>query len=64
MELADAKIKSSLNKFFLVKFNFDLTKHLEPIVIGIVLITTLPVIYKLFFGKRAGTDEMPPSENM
>jgi membrane-associated protein len=53
-----------LQKFFLVKFNFDLTKHLEPIVIGIVLITTLPVIYKLFFGKRVGTDELPTSENM
>jgi membrane-associated protein len=47
-----------LQKFFLVKFNFDLTKHLEPIVIGIVLITTLPVLYKLFFGKRVATDEM------
>jgi membrane-associated protein len=47
-----------LQKFFLVKFHFDLTKHLEPIVIGIVLITTLPVIYKLFFGKRADTDEI------
>ena len=50
-----------LQKFFLVKFNFDLTKHLEPIVIGIVLITTLPVLYKLFFGKRADTDEVFPS---
>ena len=53
-----------LQKFFLVKFNFDLTKHLEPIVIGIVLITTLPVIYKLFFGKRVDTDEMPTSQNL
>jgi membrane-associated protein len=41
-----------LNEFFLAKFNFDLKKHLEVIVIGIVLITTLPVIYKMFFGKR------------
>jgi membrane-associated protein len=46
-----------LQKFFLRKFNFDLTKHLEPIVIVIVLITTLPVLYKLFFGKRAAVDE-------
>ncbi|MEO5590951.1 MAG: VTT domain-containing protein [Chitinophagaceae bacterium] len=53
-----------LQKFFLVKFNFDLTKHLEPIVIGIVLITTLPVIYKLFFGKRVDTDETPGSQNL
>ncbi|HEY4147704.1 MAG TPA: VTT domain-containing protein, partial [Chitinophagaceae bacterium] len=47
-----------LQKLFLEKFNFDLTKHLEVIVIGIVLITTLPVIYKLFFGKR-GESELP-----
>ena len=50
-----------LQKLFLVKFNFDLTKHLEVIVIGIVLITTLPVIYKLFFGKREGSDGEIPS---
>ena len=42
-----------LHKFFLNKFGFDLKEHLEVIVIGIVLITTLPVLYKLFFGKRA-----------
>ena len=35
------------------KYGFDLKQHLEIIVIAIVLITTLPVIYKLFFGKRA-----------
>jgi membrane-associated protein len=49
-----------LQKLFLQKFNFDLTKHLEVIVIVIVLITTLPVIYKLFFGKKdSGEAEMP-----
>jgi membrane-associated protein len=42
-----------LDKFFINKFGFDLKKHLEIIVLVIVLITTLPVIYKLFFGKRA-----------
>jgi membrane-associated protein len=41
-----------LEKLFLTKFNFDLTQHLEIIVLVIVLITTLPVLYKLFFGKR------------
>ena len=41
-----------LDKFFMNKFNFDLKKHLEVIVIGIVLITTLPVLYKMFFGKK------------
>ena len=42
-------------RFFLMKFNFDLKKHLEVIVIGIVLITTLPVLYKMFFGKKASS---------
>jgi membrane-associated protein len=41
-----------LYKLFLNKFNFDLKEHLEAIVIGIILVTTLPVIYKLFFGKK------------
>jgi membrane-associated protein len=40
-----------LDKFFIRQFDFDLKKHLEIIVIVIVLITTLPVIYKIFFGK-------------
>jgi membrane-associated protein len=53
-----------LQKLFLVKFNFDLTKHLEPIVIGIVLITTLPVLYKLFFGKSDTSHDTPPSQNI
>jgi membrane-associated protein len=38
--------------FFLQKYGFDLKKHLEVIVIGIVIITTAPVIYKLFFGRK------------
>ncbi|MFI5154597.1 MAG: DedA family protein [Chitinophagales bacterium] len=42
-----------LDKIFMNKFGFDLKMHLEIIVILIVLITTLPVLYKLFFGKRA-----------
>jgi membrane-associated protein len=49
-----------LAKFFMTRFGFDLKKHLEVIVILIVLITTLPVIYKLFFGKRGGS---PQGEN-
>lgn len=42
-------------RFCLEHFNFDLKKHLEVIVIGIVLITTLPVLYKMFFGKKASS---------
>lgn len=41
-----------LYRFFLTQFNFDLKAHLELIVLGIVLVTTLPVIYKIVFGKR------------
>ncbi|MBS1667692.1 MAG: VTT domain-containing protein [Bacteroidetes bacterium] len=50
-----------LDKLFTSKFNFDLKKHLEIIVLGIVLITTLPVLYKLFFGKKKNTDPQNPS---
>ena len=50
-----------LQIFFLKKFEFDLKEHLEVIVIGIVLITTLPVLYKLFFGKRATRAEEKPT---
>ena len=40
------------------RFHFSLTDHIEGITIGIILVTTLPVLYKLFFGKKnAATDE-------
>src|SRR5580658_2785654 len=48
-----------LQKFILMKFDFDLKKHLEIIVIGIVVITTAPVLYKLFFGKKTAAVEDP-----
>ncbi len=41
-----------LEKLFLSTFAFDLRKHLFVIVIFIVLITTVPVIYKLLFRKK------------
>ena len=44
-----------LDKFVMSRFGFDLKKHLEVIVILLVLITTLPVLYKIFFGKKAST---------
>lgn len=40
-----------LQKWILNSFGFDLKKHLEVIVIGIVLVTTLPVILKIFSKK-------------
>ena len=47
-----------LQKWILKQFNFDLKDHLEIIVLGIVLVTTAPVIIKLITGKKpdqAGT---------
>ena len=46
-----------LQELFLKQFNFDLKQHLEVIVIGIVLITTAPVILKLIFGKSSEKKE-------
>ncbi len=40
-----------LNAFTKRQFGLDLEKHLELIVIGIVFVTTAPVLIKLFFGK-------------
>ena len=40
-----------LQQFILRHYQFDLKEHLEMIVIGIVAVTTLPVIFKLVFGK-------------
>jgi len=33
------------------KFDFSLKDHIEAITIGIILVTTLPVLYKLIFGR-------------
>ena len=41
-----------LNVFCKEHYQFDLEKHLEVIVIGIVVVTTAPVLFKLFFGKK------------
>ncbi|MGL4347006.1 MAG: DedA family protein [Chitinophagaceae bacterium] len=41
-----------LNAIFLTQFGIDLRKHLEWIVIGIVLITTVPIFYKIIFHKQ------------
>ncbi len=41
-----------LQRIIYNSFGFDLKKHLEVIVIGIVLVTTLPVIFKMLSGKR------------
>ena len=50
-----------LYKLFLRKFDFDIKEHLEVIVLCIVLVTTLPVLIKLIFGKHK--KPQLPSEN-
>ena len=35
------------------KFDFSLKDHIEAITIAIILVTTLPVLYKLFFAKKS-----------
>jgi membrane-associated protein len=41
-----------LNTFTKRQFGLDLEKHLEVIVVGIVLVTTAPVLIKLFFPEK------------
>lgn len=45
------------------EWGFSLKDHIEAITIGIVLVTTLPVLYKLFFGKRVETNTKPPTNS-
>jgi membrane-associated protein len=35
------------------RFGFSLKEYIEPITIAIILVTTLPVLYKLFFAKKS-----------
>ena len=46
-----------LQRLIYHEFGFDLTQHLEAIVIGIVAITTLPVLWKVFFSKKKAAPE-------
>ena len=41
-----------LQKWVEQKYHYSLKDHIEAITIVIIVITTLPVIYKLFFGKK------------
>ncbi|MGN6531494.1 MAG: DedA family protein [Ginsengibacter sp.] len=41
-----------LQRFIMKEFNFDLKEHLEVIVIGIVVVTTFPVLWKVFGPKK------------
>jgi membrane-associated protein len=42
------------------QFDFSLKDHIEAITIGIILVTTLPVLYKLFIAKK--DEPEPPIE--
>jgi len=41
-----------LQRFIMHQFQFDLKEHLEVIVVGIVAITTIPVLWKFFSPKK------------
>ena len=41
-----------LEKWVQQKWDFSLKDHIEVITIAIILVTTLPVLYKLFFAKK------------
>ena len=49
-----------LEKWVQSRWGFSLKDHIEAITIGIVLVTTLPVLYKLFFTKKSV--QSPPSD--
>jgi membrane-associated protein len=49
-----------LQEWILMRWHFDLKEHLEVIVIGIVVVTTAPVLYKLFFGRRSSAPADDP----
>jgi membrane-associated protein len=49
-----------LQTWVLQQFNFSLKDHIEAITIAIILMTTLPVIWKLFFAKK----KTIPTENI
>ena len=42
------------------RFGFSLKEHIEGIALGIILVTTLPVLYKIFFGSKK--KKITPSE--
>lgn len=48
-----------LQKWILAQFGFDLKDHLEVIVLGIVLVTSGPVMIKLFAGRKKKKADRP-----
>jgi membrane-associated protein len=52
-----------LQKWIYKQWGFDLKDHLEFIVLGIVLVTTAPVIIKMVTGRRKKTNGPPPANS-
>jgi membrane-associated protein len=48
-----------LQSWVQTQFHFSLKDHIEGITVVIILVTTLPVLYKLFFGKK----KVVPTQN-
>ncbi len=44
-------------------FGFSLAEHIEIIAVGIIVVTTIPVFYKLFFAKKHVVPTNPDDEN-
>ena len=51
-----------LQQFIMKKFNYDLKDHLEVIILIIVALTTVPVLWKLFFKKKKPANISTPPE--
>jgi len=52
-----------LQKWILKQFDFDLKDHLELIVLGIVLVTTAPVLIKMFFPNKKKPTDTPVNDS-
>ncbi len=47
-----------LQAVIMKEFNFDLKEHLEVIVLGIIVVTTFPVLWKLFIDRKKHTHKV------
>ena len=52
-----------LETWVVKRFDFSLAAHIEVIAIGIIVVTTLPVLYKLFFAKKKIIPTEPDADN-
>jgi len=52
-----------LQKWIYSQWGFDIKDHLELIVLGIVVVTTAPVIIKLISSRKKGIQPPPPADN-